>query len=253
MIFKDYVNAYTPEEIELNRCLLEACEADEVDYDRVEALLLQGADPLGPFQKDILDLSEHIYENIVSNEADEETSERLLRLTELFLKHGMDVSKPRVPYDDGDSIHPLWSFSFLWGEFAARTLKLLLDNGMDWNSASEFYDHSIGDQIYVDRADPNGECNEQIVWMMKMIMLAASYDHILDADEGLRGFLGCEFQNYDLHLFREWNDFYYKFDTSLCKDYPQFARSVIRIYESESGKCVWEIGVNLKRENGEFV
>jgi hypothetical protein len=55
---------------------------------------------------------------------------------------------------------------------------------------------------------------------------------------------------FHIHRFREWNDDYYKFDTSRCTKYPEFYKSVIRIYDAKTSQEVWKIGVGLKM--GEF-
>ena len=43
----EYVNAYSPEEHALNKRLYEECSKSDIDFAEVEALLIQGADPLG--------------------------------------------------------------------------------------------------------------------------------------------------------------------------------------------------------------
>ena len=101
------------------------------------------------------------------------------------------------------------------------------------------------DLINLDSGDPNDDefWNYECIWTMKLIMLCASYDHIIDNDEDLRDFIDFDKNNYDLHKFRKWNDFYYEFDTSYCERYPQFYKSVVRIYEVESKKEVWKLEV----------
>ena len=81
-----YVGAYTPEEIELNKKLYEECFKEVIDFEKVEDLLKQGADPLGPTEGYGWGLLEHIYGEIVS-EAQFEGNAHLPQLTELFLKY----------------------------------------------------------------------------------------------------------------------------------------------------------------------
>ena len=45
---KSYVNKYSPEEHELNKRLYDECLKDNINFEAVESLLKQGADPLGP-------------------------------------------------------------------------------------------------------------------------------------------------------------------------------------------------------------
>ena len=169
----------------------------------------------------------------------------LPKITELFLAYGMDVVKPRIPYDNDNSLHPMWSFSFIANENAIVALQMLLEHGLDAASADEFWGHSIDDQINHWRDDPNGEWNDWFVWTMKMIMLIASYDHILDSDEGLRDLIWYQHNNYDIHGFRHWDDYEYRFDTSRCDRYPRLRRCVIRIYERASGEEIWRFAISL--------
>lgn len=246
-----FEDVYTPEEIELNKKLYEECQKRNVDFDKVEALLKQGADPLGPTDGHGWGLLEHIYGNLVGPEGYENDQylPNLPKITELFLKYGMDISSPRIPYDFENSLHPL--FCFLEKEYGINSLKLLLDAGMDAESAAWFWDTAIFDQFNVCGYNPNSEeWNERFVWMMKMVMLVASYDHILNADEDLYEIVGCAYNTYDIHQFRNWDDYYYVFDTSRCVRHPELYRSVVKIYEVATDKEVWKIGFRLNE--GEF-
>lgn len=246
-----YEGIYTREEIELNHKLLEKCLKDNIDFVLVEELLKQGADPLGATAEYGWGLLEHVYGEIVCpmNYVDGEHITHIPRITELFLKYGMKISSPRVPYDDSNSLHPL--FCFPEDENGICALKLLLDAGLDSASAAEFWDTAIFDQFNVCRFDPNDEeWHDRFVWMMKMIMLVASYDHIRNDDEGLYKIVGCSYNTYDIHKFRNWDDYYYVFDTSRCERHPELYKSVVKIYEVGTNKEVWKIGFRLNE--GEF-
>lgn len=245
-----FEGTYTVEEIELNNRLYEECSKEVLDCDAIEKLLKQGADPLGATATSGWDLLDHIYTEIISYSCDA-CSVNLPKITELFLKYGMDVAKPKVPYDGENSLHPMWSFSFVPNENAIVALRLLLDSGIDADAASEFWAHSIYDQINVHKEDPNdSEYTEWFVWTFKMIMLIASYEHILDVDEDLRNIIGYSYNKYDVHNFKSWNDYRYEFDTSKCERFPELYKSVVRIYEVNSDKEIWKIGICLKE--GEF-
>lgn len=239
---------YTAEEIELNNKLYEECSKEEIDFGAVEELLKNGADPLGGTAVTGWGLLEHVYEEIVCD-SQESQSVNLPKITELFIKYGMDVGNPKVPYDGDNSINPLWSFSFVPNENSIVALKMLLDNGLNEKDAAEFWYHSIFDAINIDRYDPNDkECNEYYTWTMKMIMLVASYDRILNKDEDLARIINLSINTYDVQNFKNWNNFYYKFDTSRCERYPEFCRSVIKIYDVETNREVWKIGVCLNED-----
>lgn len=239
-----FEGAYTPEEIELNNLLLQECTEEVLDCERIEELLRRGADPLGATAVSGWGLLDHIYGEIISDLLDFDSA-NLPRITELLLKHGMNVDKPRVPYDDRDSLHPMWELAFAMNENAAQTLKLLLDSGISADAAGEMWGHAILDLTMIECGDPVNDpfWNSNCVWTMKLIMLCASYDHIINQDEDLRKFIGCAYNHYDLHNFRNWNDFYYRFDTSRCGKYPRFSGSVVHIYEAASDKEVWKVEI----------
>ena len=241
---KSYVNAYSPEEHELNKRLYDECLKENVDFAVVEALLKQGADPLGPTQGGEWDECENVYDEILSITMHER--ENIPRLTELFLKYGMDVDHPRVEYDGGDA-NPLWSLGLALDEYSLETLKLFLDHGISVNSFGMFWSTAMGDLIDVTCGDPVGDefWNKACILSLKATMLAASYDYMLNEYEHLRNFIGYSFNDYDVHKFRNWNDFTYEFDTSHCKRRPELYQSVVTIYEAESKKAVWKFGVYL--------
>lgn len=245
---------YTPEEIELNKKLYEECSKEVIDFEAVENLLKQGADPLGPTEGGEWGSLEHIYGEIVMESQDNDRV-YLPRITELFLKYGMDIDHPRVPYDGGNSINPLWDLGLALCESSIETLKLLLDRGISVDSFGKFWSTAMGDLIDIECGDPVRDefWNRVCVLSLKATMLAASYDYILNEYEHLRKFIGYSYNNYDVHNFRNWNDYMYKFDTSHCnryRGYPELYKSVVTIYEIESKKEVWKFGVYL--DEGKF-
>lgn len=101
------INAYTPEELALNKKLYEECCKPEIDFAAVEELLKLGTDPLGTWENtEKWQCQFHIYEELVGDSQDTESKD-LPAITELFLKYVMDVTSPRVPYDGQNSLHPL--------------------------------------------------------------------------------------------------------------------------------------------------
>ncbi len=244
-----YEGTYTAEEVELNKKLYEECSKEVLDRVVIEALLKQGADPLGATAVSGWGLLDHIYGELVGDSQDSK-SVNLPSITELFLKYGMDVEKPRVPYDGDNSLHPMWEFAFVMNENAIYALKMLLDNGLSADGAAEMYDHSLSDMIDLECGNPNdgGFWEYECTWTMKMIMLCASYDHIINTSENFCELICCHRNNYDLHKFRQWNDFYYVFDTSRCEKWPELYKCVVKIHEKKTDKEVWKIGICLKDE-----
>lgn len=245
-----YEGIYTSEEIELNKKLLEECSKNDIDFSRVEELLKQGADPLGGTAICGWGLLEHIYGELVGDSQDS-NSINLPRITELFLKYGMDVDKPKVPYDDDNSLNPLWEFSFVANENAIIALKMLLDHGLSADSFAEFWGHSMVDFFHIECGDPENDefWNKECIWSFKMLLLGATYDHIFNDDDGISDFICCPFNTNDIHMFRNWNDFEYHFDTSHCERYPELYGSIVHIYSKKSGEEVWKIGVGVAGQN----
>ncbi len=246
--FKD---TYTAKEVELNNKLYDECSKEVLDCFAIEELLKQGADPLGATAVFGWGLLEHIYGEIVLDSQDN-NSVNLPKITELFLKYGMDIDNPKVPYDEDNSLNPMWQFALIKNDNSIYALEMLLDKGLSVDSVMEMWAHATFDLINVRCGDPNTDefWKYECIWTMKTIMLCASYDYIINNDEDLRNFIGCSYNCYDLHKFRKWEDFYYKFDTSHCNRDAEFYKSVVQIFEKESNKEIWKIGICLG--DGEF-
>ncbi len=243
-----YEGTYTSEEIALNRRLYEECSKDTVDFSLVEELLKAGADPLGGTAVCGWGLLEHVYGELLFNARDSK-SIHIVKITELFLKYGMEIQSPRVPYDNDNSIHPLRHIPE--NEDTIAAVKLLLDHGVDADSVGEYWATYFFDQFNVCGDDPNDdELHERFVCAMKMVMLIASYDHVLENDEDLQKIIGCKYNTYDVHNFRDWNNYSYEFDTSRCERKPELYRSVVTIREKNTNETVWKIAFHL--EESEF-
>ena len=240
--------AYTPQEIELNRRLFEACCEQSPDFALVEELLRQGADPLGPYSARDVDILEHLYGELVCVLGDDE-HRQLPRITELFLRYGMKVEQPRIPYDDSWSIHPMWCFGLYITPSLLAAFRILLDHGISVDAASEAYRHQIGDLICVNCDDPNSDpfWRQQCEGGMKMLLLCASYDGFLEQDEWLRRFLCCDRNHYDVRRFRDIDAYEFAFDTSRCAPlWSYFSKCVVTVTEKASGQEVWRVGVDLE-------
>lgn len=242
--YEKYEGTYTANEIELNSKLIDECTKDKVNFEVVEDLLKQGADPLGATAAGGIDIFEHIYDDIITESCDT-SSVNLPKLTELFLQYGMNIDKPRIPYDDMGSANPIWSFTFVPNENSIKALKMLLDNGMSADSFAKFWDHSMTDYITLGFCDPEADEFEKksYTWTFKMILLGASYDHILNEDECLRENICYSDNTSDVHMFRNWNDFEYKFDASHCNIPHDLYGLIIHIYSKETKQEVWTISV----------
>ena len=239
------------DELELNAELLKACEANVIDYDLVDSLLKQGAKPLGKITDGRFD--NNLYEEVISTDLffNDETTEDFYKITELFLKYGMDISKPSVPYDGSMVLNPLWTFGFPSNEVVLRTLKLLLDNGLSADDAGECWGHAIIDFMYVMHdGDLTSDSDYEVFYdYIRKLMLSASYPHVLSADKYLRDEIWLQYNDYDVTKFRNWNNYAFDVDISHCKGHPHVCGSVVTIIEKATGKPVWKFGVCLKPED----
>ncbi len=234
---------------ELNQLLLDECLKDNPDYSKIEGLLKNGAKPMGAVKSGSnTNYNDIVYCNIVEQYIDHDSdSEVFPKLTELFLRYGMNVSKPDFSYDKSDESSPLWMFAFYSGENALKTLRLLLDYGLDAESASECWDHILFDYYNVWGALENEFCYEMLYDAIRKIMLIASYPHVLQNDEDLQAVIWLKHNNYPIESFRNWDDFTYKIDSSYWgNETPQVYKSVVTIVEKRTGKRVWKFGFGLQ-------
>ena len=237
-------------ENELNQALLEACLSKPIDYSLVESLLQKGAQPLGivySYDSIANNLYDEVVDYLFNNE---DTSEELYQITELFLKYGMDLSAPAVAYDGSNVLHPLWMFAFYSNNTVMRIIKLLLDYGLDAEGAGECWGHAVFDLVNFDGQSLNDEFDFEIYYdYIRKLMLFASYPHVLENDEYLQKEIWLDYNHYDLMRFRNWDDFRYEI-SSPSGDAPEAVyHSVVTIICKETGEPVWRFGECLDAED----
>ena len=232
---------------EINQLLLDECLKEKPNYFEIEGLLKNGAKPLSTVKRNA-NWESIVYCDIVDQYIDYNfDSEVFPKVTELFLQYGMDVSKPEVPYDECEETHPLWMFAFYSGRNALKTLRLLLDYGLDVESASECWNHILCDYYNVWGALEDEFCYEMLYDAIRKIMLIASYPHILQNDEDLQDVIWLKQNNYPIESFRNWDDFVYEIDSSYWgNETPRVYKSVVTIVEKRTGKKAWKFGFGVK-------
>ena len=114
--------------------LLLLCTESFSGYGAIEQLLKEGANPLGKVVDEYEEL-DNLYDSVLDYCYDHEMFARLTAITELFCRYGMVISSPEVPYDDDNIINPLWTFAFYGAGQLLPALKVLLDHGLDADSA----------------------------------------------------------------------------------------------------------------------
>lgn len=228
---------------ELIKALFEAVSA--CNYEEAERLLTLGADPLG--STDETDPDEHLLGELFCEIQDNEDLEAVLpKFLELFYTHGMDIASRNIPTDDGDNIHPLWMLAFCQTESGLQALHMMLEHGLDRDSAEVLVDHILLDMEMCDG------CEIKDAWWMercscglKMLMLIASYPTILNESTYIQNCIELEKNDAQmLPLFRNWNGFDYHIDISTCTNVPYGLRdATLTIHDRENCKTVWTLSI----------
>ena len=228
---------------QLNQSLLEACTSSDVDFSRVEELLKRGAQPLGKVKDDgynnLYDVVLYHFLELSDNGEDDSA---FVKITEMFIKYGMDIAKPGVPYDGEEVLNPLWSFAFYSTPAALNSLKLLLDNGLDEDSAGECWSHELEDLSFANLKINDIIGKEFAAKSFRKVMLIASYPHIILNDEFLQKEIWFSENNYDFTKFRMWDKFDYVFKTDSSQ---LLKRSVVEIVDKDTNETVWRLGFEI--------
>ncbi len=102
---------------------------------------------------------------------------------------------------DAYILHPLWECAFSGGDALLKVIRLLLENGLDADSAGRCWGHAVFDLLLL--ADSEDE-----YWLdfyketAQKIMLFASFDHVLNNDEDMQKLFWCSRNNYPTKEFR---------------------------------------------------
>ncbi len=227
----------------LNKALYDACIADKVDLHYVETLLKDGADPLGQLPKRMN--GDYVYRELYSSYW-LKNRRGMITLTKLFLKHGMDIHRPEVPYDHYDSPNPFY-YLYYSGKDSIRIMEMLLDHGADAELAAECWTHFTFDFFNLDLC-LGGEEDHSNAFIdgLRKTFLIASYPHVLSNDEDLREFIWSDHNDYDPCNFRDQSHYSYLIDTSLCLNYPKAYRSIITVVDDRTGEGVWRFCYGLR-------
>ena len=240
----------------LDQSLLEACVSAPPDFNLIESVLQQGANPMGCVTYEgeqrnlytavvdhfleIGDRAKHFKDGVfLGSEA--YVSGQLAQITELLCGAGMDISKPSIPYDGDDILNPLQLYSFYGDGHFEEPLKVLLDHGLSVDDAAKCWDYAFSDQCHVvGHLDDDYELEEYFE-MMKKLFLFASYPHIWNNDPDLRLFLQSDQNDYDVCKFRNMDDLIFSIDTTTCvKANPEAYKSTVTLLDGKTGKPVWK-------------
>ena len=228
---------------ELNRELLTAAEKHE--FDIIEELLKLGADPLG--SSDENDPDEHILGELFCYASDDLVlAEALPQMLERFFAYGMDIKSRNIPAGDGDNINPLWSLAFCQRTNGLNILKVMLDHNLDTVSAEELVEHIFVDMDKCDGCEIEDERFLDItICALKMVMLTASYSHIIYASKYIRECIELESNHEEnLYGFRDWDKYTYHIDKSTCTNIPHgLQNATLTIRDIHTNEVVWKMKI----------
>ncbi len=170
------------------------------------------------------------------------TKEDYYQITELFLRYGMDISKPAVPYDDDDVLSPIKNYIGVKNDCMLRTMRLLLDHGLTAEDAAIGWGGQIEDFVNVSGSFSDKVVQTEFPYYVRMLMLIASYPHVLENDESLQEEIWFKYNQgrVDLRRFREWDWYEITVEGSAEVRY-----SVIALVDKGTNEKVWEFGISL--------
>ena len=250
-------NLTDEEALALNKQLMKACLA--CDFAGVEALLEQGADPLGSCTADGHGNDELVLESLFMEAihfGDSEDADRmgkaLPELVRIFLAHGMDIPARQAAMDKNDDnyIRPLWDLAFCSNEVGLKTLSVFLEHGLDPSSAEDLVEHILVDIDFCygsngkdDRQLTDDDFQGETFDDLKMVMLAASYPDVLNNSPYLQECVDLtENDPEKLIGFRNWNDFDYRIDWSVRREPPGvLIAGLLTIRDRRTGEDVWNV------------
>lgn len=151
----------------------------------------------------------------------------------------MDVACRNAHDREEESLNPVWSLAHVSSESGMCMLKILLDHGLDTISAEVLISHIFVDMEMCDGCDTQDEWwMEQWAQSLKMVMLIASYPHILETSSYIRKCVALEGNDVSqLPHFRDWNKFVYQIDLTTCDNIPHGLRkATLRIQDKKLGK-----------------
>lgn len=216
-------------QIELNKKLYDECLKETINPKVIEDLLVKGANPLGTIS--VKDKYKYVYNEIMFE------NNNLYTLTQLFIKHGMKINYKDYEEDSDNNINPLWCLALVTDFNGISTLKLLLENGLEYESAEVLVDHIYTDFIFLDEAHDFDEKYEKEAFQafeiaMKMILLCSSYSNVLKKSEYIKEIICLDFNNKEnLSKLKEYNSYYMK------EEYNK----ILYFYEKTTNKLIWKL------------
>ena len=162
-------------------------------------------------------------------------------ITKLFLENGMEIKNDILEAKYGkEVINPIWTLAFKCDDEGIRTVKLLLDNNLEIDSAEILVDHIYTDYIFLEynfeTAINNKNYFNNFEYALKTIMLCASYPYILQNSDFIHNIVEFNNNNYDINKFKKYNDYYIKLDNK-----NKGNNITINFIYKKTNKVVWQL------------
>lgn len=167
-------------------------------------------------------------------------------MLEMFYAHGMDIGRRMSRVGDRACLDPLWNLAFCQDQNGLNILAVMLEHGLPVRSAEAMVGHVLLDMEMFDGCElTDAHFADQTVCALKMILLAASYPHIIEGSEYIRECIDLAHnQAQRLPAFRAWNDFTYHIDQSTCDNLPDGLRNAtLTIRDIRTGDPVWKFAI----------
>ena len=185
-------------QMDLNKKLIEACLQDDVNFEEVKLLLKQGADPIGYYNENGLNVLRQIIG--VRGTFDKEDNTTVYDLIKLFLDYGMNINLYMPMLDKKSRItSPFDGLIRMSPEKQIKVLSLLLN---------EQTEASLLDNYILDICAKMRECKtNDVARFAKVIIYLSSFENLLKHNTKLHEILKIDFTDYELDSFRNPDDF----------------------------------------------
>lgn len=185
-------------QMDLNKKLIEACLQDNVNFDEVKLLLKQGADPIGYYGENGLNVLRQIIG--VRGTFDKEDNTTVYDLIKLFLDYGMNINLYMPILDKKSRItSPFDGLIRMSPEKQIKVLSLLLN---------EQTEASLLDNYILDICTKMKECKtKEIERFAKVIIYLSSFKNLLKHNTRLHEILNIDFTDCELDSFKNPDNF----------------------------------------------
>ena len=226
------------DQLNLNKDLYDECLNEEINKDKIESLLKDGADPTGIY---IIESNQYsVWLNCVLDEIMFELidNENIIPLIELFFKYGLrdKLINCRHLYD-GNISNPLEEIRYYERriDIAIKLIDICMQNNTDIDSLEDLIDY-----LYMDISMIGSE-EATVKAYVTMLLYLASFKDLLDNSNTLQDYIEIKNNNYDVSLFRNIDkyDIHVDYSTAL-HDYNNIGVSIY-IYKKQSDVVVWKM------------